>query len=182
MAKKYALYRLKDHSNKTIYIGISGSPLRRLADHFDNMDWSHELSSIDIEYFDTRLHAEFAELIAVKYNRPKYNGTYNNDTPLVESIKNKVFSFGETVNKTYVNYTMGRSKNFDAQSTVRDIITCNIFAKKYMNMEYVVDPEEIAEKRTISPRNVRASGLPWRLIGLVPCDHSLSSQTSSHSQ
>lgn len=84
--KKYAVYRIKDASNKTIYIGFSGTAMRRAADHIDNQKWQHEMSSMDFEFFDTKLDAECSEILAIKRYRPKYNTTYNNDEPVKKAV------------------------------------------------------------------------------------------------
>lgn len=85
--KKYAVYRIKDASNKTIYIGFSGSAMLRAANHIDNQKWQNEMSSMDFEFFDTKVDAECSEILAIKRYRPKYNTTYNNDEPVRKAVE-----------------------------------------------------------------------------------------------
>ena len=88
--KKYALYRIKNIEGKSIYIGISGTVMRRAADHIENQKWQDEMASIDVEFFDNKMDAEMSEIIAVKRYRPKYNGTYNNDEPAKSAVKKRI--------------------------------------------------------------------------------------------
>jgi predicted GIY-YIG superfamily endonuclease len=92
-SKKYALYRIKNDEGKSIYIGISGTAMRRVADHIDNKKWQSEISSIDVEYFDNKIDAEMSEILAVKRYRPKYNGTYNNSEPAKSAVKKKIMCY-----------------------------------------------------------------------------------------
>lgn len=71
--KKYAVYRIKNIEGKSIYIGISGTVMRRAADHIENQKWQDEMASIDVEFFDNKIDAEMSEIIAIKRYRPKYN-------------------------------------------------------------------------------------------------------------
>ena len=84
--KKYAVYRIKDICNKTIYIGFSGTAMHRAADHIDNQKWQHEMASMDFEFYDTKIDAECSEILAIKRYRPKYNSTYNNDEPVKKAV------------------------------------------------------------------------------------------------
>ena len=84
--KKYAVYKIKNDCNKIIYIGFSGSAMLRAANHIDNQKWQHEMSSMDFEFFDTKIDAECSEILAIKRYRPKYNVTYNNDEPVRRAV------------------------------------------------------------------------------------------------
>lgn len=88
--KKYAVYRIKNIEGKSIYIGISGTVMRRAADHIENQKWQDEMASIDVEFFDNKMDAEMSEIIAIKRYRPKYNSTYNNDEPVKSAVKKNI--------------------------------------------------------------------------------------------
>lgn len=88
--KKYAVYKIKNDCNKIIYIGFSGSAMLRAANHIDNQKWQHEMSSMDFEFFDTKIDAECSEILAIKRYRPKYNVTYNNDEPVRKAVQRHI--------------------------------------------------------------------------------------------
>lgn len=72
-----ALYRHFDTTGKLLYIGISVNAFKRFSEHKDQKDWSSDICSMTIEYFDTRIAALAAEKNAIKAEKPLHNVTYN---------------------------------------------------------------------------------------------------------
>lgn len=73
-----ALYRLYDSGNQLLYVGISNNPESRWKSHlYGTADWPRLASSRTDEWFDTRVDAEAAEVIAIKAEQPRFNGTHN---------------------------------------------------------------------------------------------------------
>lgn len=74
---KTALYRHFDKGGSLLYIGISLSPVARLAQHDAQSSWAEKIAKVTISYFDDRESAATAEADAIRRERPLYNVVYN---------------------------------------------------------------------------------------------------------
>lgn len=68
-----ALYRHFDADLNLLYVGISLSPLARLADHANGSSWFSRIWGITVERFGSRRAALYAEARAIADERPLYN-------------------------------------------------------------------------------------------------------------
>jgi predicted GIY-YIG superfamily endonuclease len=73
--ERTALYRLYDAQERLLYIGIAKNPTRRWWQHArDQADsWWPDVARKAVEWFDTRVLAEAAEVEAIKREGPPYN-------------------------------------------------------------------------------------------------------------
>jgi hypothetical protein len=71
--KHTALYRHFDSTGKLLYVGISLNPFERLQAHMIDSHWCSKISSITIEWFDTRRRALDAEMVAIGSEDPAHN-------------------------------------------------------------------------------------------------------------
>ncbi|MFF8297720.1 GIY-YIG nuclease family protein [Streptomyces globisporus] len=76
-----ALYRLRDAAGQLLYVGISEDPLRRWPEHAKDKSWWPEVASFSQEWHDDRLHAQAAEAIAIRTERPLHNVAHNKRRP-----------------------------------------------------------------------------------------------------
>jgi GIY-YIG catalytic domain len=67
------LYRHFDKSGTLLYVGISISAVRRLAQHKTKAAWFPAIALIEVEHFPNRAAAQRAEVAAIIKERPKYN-------------------------------------------------------------------------------------------------------------
>jgi len=77
MKEKTALYRHFDCDGVLLYVGISKNPVARMSQHFLFAEWFRQISSIKIEWLETREAAERHEMDAIKKEKPKYNRVHN---------------------------------------------------------------------------------------------------------
>lgn len=68
-----ALYRLFDQSDRLLYVGVSHKPDVRWGEHSQEKDWWPLVDQRKVEWYDTRLAAEGAELQAIAQERPVFN-------------------------------------------------------------------------------------------------------------
>lgn len=68
-----ALYRHFDADMNLLYVGISLSPLARLAGHSNRSSWFSKIWGITIERFGSRRAALYAEARAIADERPLHN-------------------------------------------------------------------------------------------------------------
>jgi hypothetical protein len=68
-----SLYRHFDTHGRLLYVGISKSHLARLAQHQTGASWYWDITRIDVEQFKTRKLALFAEMLAIRYEKPLHN-------------------------------------------------------------------------------------------------------------
>ena len=69
------LYRLYDHTEQLLYIGITTHLPSRIGQHKRTKKWWPEVRDITIEHHATRQQAEQHERDAIKNENPKYNVT-----------------------------------------------------------------------------------------------------------
>lgn len=74
--KKTALYRHYDAFGTLLYVGMSYSPVSRLANHINSAEWIEYAVRMEMKWFETRKEAEKAEIAAIKTENPKYNKEY----------------------------------------------------------------------------------------------------------
>jgi excinuclease UvrABC nuclease subunit len=67
------LYRHFDKNGDLLYVGISLNVFMRLYQHKDSSHWFSEISTVTIEYFETRQDALIAEELAIKKEKPMHN-------------------------------------------------------------------------------------------------------------
>ena len=72
------LYRHYDKDNKLLYVGISLSAIKRLSGHRRHSGWYSKITRVEIEHHPSREAAEFAEMIAIWSENPKYNKVFKN--------------------------------------------------------------------------------------------------------
>ena len=73
MNDRTSLYRHFDAAGALLYIGISASHTRRLAEHEETARWFQDVARVDVEYYKTREDAIMAEIAAIKVEMPKFN-------------------------------------------------------------------------------------------------------------
>jgi hypothetical protein len=71
------LYRHFDAQGALLYVGISASAVRRLAEHKKGAAWFSSIAFVEVERFPTRAAAQQAEFEAITRERPKYNVTHS---------------------------------------------------------------------------------------------------------
>ena len=72
--KRTAVYRIFDADGRLLYVGVSRSPLYRMAGHARS-EWAREAESIDIDWFSTEHEAREAEASAIQSEQPIWNRT-----------------------------------------------------------------------------------------------------------
>jgi excinuclease UvrABC nuclease subunit len=70
---KTQLYRHFDAEKKLLYVGISLSTFARLSQHKDHSPWFEQVTTVEIEHFETREEAMAAERKAIKTENPQFN-------------------------------------------------------------------------------------------------------------
>jgi hypothetical protein len=71
--KPYCLYRHFNEEGLLLYVGVTLSPLARLAGHRTKASWFPDIATITIERFQTKQSAVDAEWNAILFERPKFN-------------------------------------------------------------------------------------------------------------
>jgi len=76
-----ALYRFYDAHGQLLYVGISCDPDARWKAHRyeEPKEWCPLVASRTLEWLDSREEALAAEVIAIKSEKPRFNGTHNQD-------------------------------------------------------------------------------------------------------
>ena len=73
-----ALYRHYDSSGALLYIGISVNPFRRTYEHTRVGEWMKSVVRIEVEYYETRSEALYAEARAIDDELPSNNVNHSN--------------------------------------------------------------------------------------------------------
>jgi hypothetical protein len=81
-----ALYRHFDDVGVLLYVGISLSPINRLAAHMDSSSWANRIARVDVEWHDTRELAIEAERVAIANESPKHNVQHAGDNPVAAFV------------------------------------------------------------------------------------------------
>jgi predicted GIY-YIG superfamily endonuclease len=83
---KTALYRHYNANGDLLYVGVSVSTMKRLAQH-KKSPWVHDITRIDIQYFEDREDALKAEKEVIKAEKPLFNKAHKpRPLSLVEEI------------------------------------------------------------------------------------------------
>ena len=69
----YTLYRLYGEDRDLLYVGISGSVLRRIKEHRQVASWWDQVVLIETEEFKNQIAARGAEMRAIRAENPRYN-------------------------------------------------------------------------------------------------------------
>lgn len=76
--ERTALYRYYDANDDPLYFGISIDPDARWKSHlYSSAVWPKLVAYRTDEWLDTRPSAEAAEIVAIKTERPRFNGAHN---------------------------------------------------------------------------------------------------------
>lgn len=68
-----AIYRHYATDGELLYVGVTNSPKRRLAEHSSRAEWFGQISRVEIIWHETRGEAESAEARAILAERPLNN-------------------------------------------------------------------------------------------------------------
>lgn len=79
--ERTALYRLYDVDRKLIYVGITGNPEVRFAQHASDKPWWPRVVHREIEWYGSRAAAAAAEEAAIKLKSPTANKQHSPDYP-----------------------------------------------------------------------------------------------------
>lgn len=67
------LYRMRDAGGQLLYVGISHTTMSRFHQHKNSKWWWVQVASVDVEHFETRGQALWAEREAIQKELPRYN-------------------------------------------------------------------------------------------------------------
>lgn len=73
---KHAVYRHFSEDGVLLYIGTSGNPFERLVCHKSLSSWAHQVSTISIDWFETKEEARVAEKAAIQAEEPLHNAQF----------------------------------------------------------------------------------------------------------
>lgn len=73
----HSLYRFFDAAGKLLYIGITGNPRLRFAQHRKAKVWWNDIATREIVHYKTRVDLMAAEREAIIRERPRYNIAHN---------------------------------------------------------------------------------------------------------
>lgn len=76
-----ALYRHYDATGALLYVGITQDPAKRFQAHKTQSDWTFDVVTIRIQWFQTRAAALYAEAKAVDADCPRYNYQHSGQKP-----------------------------------------------------------------------------------------------------
>lgn len=76
--RRTALYRLRNHDDDLLYLGISEKPLQRWVQHAGDKKWWPEVVSMSLEWFDSNAEALAMEAHAIRSEKPLHNIRHNN--------------------------------------------------------------------------------------------------------
>ena len=67
------LYRMFDDAGELLYVGVSKSALRRMAEHLETKPWINQVANTTFEHYPTRHAVLTAERKAIRNELPRYN-------------------------------------------------------------------------------------------------------------
>jgi len=88
--RRTALYRHYSNSDELIYVGISKDPYRRTGEHKALSKWFDKVSTIKVEWFETREDALAAEKNAIKKEKPRFNIVHNRNDAIAEEVEEDI--------------------------------------------------------------------------------------------
>lgn len=68
-----SLYRHFDAQGRLLYVGVSLCAVARLSWHMKYSRWSSDICRIDVEWHPSRVHALYAEALAIQNESPIHN-------------------------------------------------------------------------------------------------------------
>ena len=142
---KTCLYRHFDQTGALLYVGISGNPFARTCQHKTTADHFHEITKINIEWFDSREVALVRETEAIKNESPKYNN-YNSTRKREILIKRlKAFSAGCGFNRHSFMAAEDRfgSQDAMAQALGVDLVTVALWKTHGLPPNQAVEIERL---------------------------------------
>ena len=71
--RKCCVYQIYNNKGDAIYIGVSVNPNTRLHTHLRKKEWAEEVSTININWYESELEAIKNESMLVFNLKPKYN-------------------------------------------------------------------------------------------------------------
>lgn len=83
--RRTALYRWHDADGRLLYVGITANPGERLQHHERTQSWFAEAVRSTVEWFETRIEAEAAEVVAVRQEKPLHNVRLTERPPTLEN-------------------------------------------------------------------------------------------------
>lgn len=81
------LYRHFDADEQLLYIGISGSSIRRFFGHVRQSPWADQVATIRIERFPTRIATQIAEIKAIIAEKPRHNVLHPNAEKMLVTLE-----------------------------------------------------------------------------------------------
>lgn len=69
----HVLYRMFNHNNILVYVGITNTPRGRIGNHRDGKWWWPNIATITMQRFGTREELEKAERDEIRKYEPRYN-------------------------------------------------------------------------------------------------------------
>lgn len=73
MSGRTAVYRIYDATGALLYVGVAKTFGRRWEQHSSSQPWWPHVHRQTVEWFPTRVEAEFAEATAIRDERPLHN-------------------------------------------------------------------------------------------------------------
>jgi hypothetical protein len=73
MGDRTSLYRHFDAKGQLLYVGVSLSHVARLGQHRSKSGWYWDIAWVDVQHFETRERALYAEAIAIRDEKPLHN-------------------------------------------------------------------------------------------------------------
>jgi predicted GIY-YIG superfamily endonuclease len=67
------LYRVYDHTQRLLYVGISNNSYTRLRQHLRTQPWGYEIHQVTVKRYHSRPAARAAERRAIRREGPIYN-------------------------------------------------------------------------------------------------------------
>lgn len=86
------LYRHWNVDDQLLYVGISGTSLKRFVQHNSTSEWASQVVKITIERFPTRLEAQIAEVEAILAEKPLHNVLHPRTESMLKSLRSRLQS------------------------------------------------------------------------------------------
>lgn len=83
----FILYRMFNHKQQLLYVGITSNPSARFAQHARDKGWFPQIAEIRLEHHETRERLIAAEREAIKNENPRHN--------IIHSANSKVGGTGD---------------------------------------------------------------------------------------
>ena len=134
--KRTALYRHFDKDGALLYVGISLNPLTRIKQHNDQSFWAHDAVRMETEWFETKLEAQKAEMVAIRKEKPKHNIVRYGVSPKLEETEEpaKLFLVLPAWLKTSI---INKSDNLGISMAeyIKDTLKCSVISDSSTSRE-----------------------------------------------